>query len=444
MAPAISLLSGSTTITLNSGSVLVTRYDMAGPDVNQTTVEAGRDKQTLATPSWLNATETLELLITGATSAAVQTTVQSIEKALDAARQSARTWGGGRVYLQVQHDGDAVTWRSEILAGKLDVGDALDTLPRLRVEARLMVTRRPFWEGPRTALQLSTAADATPSTAERTLHVTDDSTAARNYIDIAASQVAGTLPAPIELQLRNGEAGGKWWRRYYLGNYTFMDAANIDPIFLGAASWFGASRAWTGATETLTHGWNLTAAQAADFSGQYCRMIAVVTGSPSAYYLRAAVTFDSTLHVPVYRAGRQTFVNSSGTYDLGVFPLPPGGYAESTYGLGVGISAQAATGGTLAIDHVQIMPAGLGLFRMIEQVGFQMTSDDAMVEDGPEGLVYARLISTGGRAPILRPYYEPLHIWPGRLNRLRVWIVGATKGDALEAQAWYRPRRLSI
>jgi len=171
------------------------------------TGEVGRDKQNLAIAGYNNVTESLDLLITGASVSAITTTIRGIESMLDAARQSARTWQGTRVYLEVEHDGDSAAWRSEVLAGQLSYNEALDQLSRLNVEARLTLTRRPFFEGARTALELSTVADTTPSTSERTLHITDNATAdERNYIHIAATEIEGNLPAPIELQIRNAEA----------------------------------------------------------------------------------------------------------------------------------------------------------------------------------------------------------------------------------------------
>jgi hypothetical protein len=148
--------------------------------------------------------------------------------------------------------------------------------------------------------------------------------------------------------------------------------------------------------------------------------------------------------VPIYKAGQQVLVDDSGVFDLGVVPLPPGGASADWTGINIAIYAQDDGGSTLDIDHIQLMPAGLGLFRKIVQQGFSVANTDAMVEDGPEGLTYIRVTASGARYPLLRGYYEPLHIWPGVDNRIRVYIDGATKGDAVEAQAWYRPRRVSV
>ena len=440
MAPTIQLYDGTTTINLNSSGILTTRHQFTGASIDQERVEAGRDKWNLGTPSWTNATESLDLLITKSTPALIQAEVQKIETMLDKARQSALTWSGARVYIQVKHDGDSMTWRSEILAGRLEFGDVLSDMALGRAEARLIYTRRHYWEGSRTALQLSTEADTTPTTNEVTLHLTDDATAGqRNYIHIAAAQVTGVLPAPVELQIRNAEATAKDWRGFHLGNFVHMDPATVDPILTG-----GTGTSWTIDAEQEVRRWALSDGQLDDFAGQFCRVLALITNTPAGYLRAVMMATVGGLRLPVYKAPSQVYVDGSGIWDLGVVPIPPGGYTQKATGLSLALFGQKSGGGTLTVDHVHIMPAGHGLYRYVAQPGFTTPNTVAFVDDGPEGRVYGRTVSTGDEYPILRPYGEPLHLWPGKINRLRVMIAGSTKGDAVEAQAWYRPRRLTI
>jgi len=442
MAPTIQLYDGTTTVNLNSSGILTTRHGFTGASIDQERVEAGRDKWDLGTPSWQNATESMDLLITGANAAAIQTSVQSIERLLDKARQSALTWRGARVYLQVQHDADSAAWRSEVLAGHLEYGDLLSEMAMGRAEARLIVTRRHYWEGARTQLQLSTEADSTPSTSERTLHLTDDATSGqRNYINIAAAQVTGVLPAPIELQLRNAEASSADWDGYHLGNFVHMDPANVDPILLGSA---GTATSWTADTEQEVIRWALTDAQLDDFAGQFCRVLAVISNTPSGYLRAVAMATLGGVRLPIYKPPAQVYVDGGGIWDLGVVPLPPGGYTQNATAIALAIYGQKTGGGTLTVDYVHLMPAGHGLYRYVEQPGFFVPNTAAFVDDGPEDRTYIRDTSSSAEYAILRPLGEPLYLMPGVQNRIRVMIRGSTKGDEVEAQAWYRPRRLSI
>lgn len=442
MGATIRLTDGTTTIDLNSGGILTTRHQFTGASIDQERVEAGRDKWNLSTPSWTNATESLDLLITKSTAALIQAEVQKIEALLDKARQSALTWRGARVYIQVQHDADSVIWRSEILAGKLEFGDVLSHMAMGRAEARLIITRRHYWEGPRTQLAISTETNPTPATAERTLQLTDDATAGeRNYIDIASTQVGGVLPAPIELQLRNAEVDSQAWTNYHLGNFVHMDPANVDPIMLGSA---GTITSWSADTEQEVIRWALSDAQLDDFAGQFVRVLAVLSNNPAGY-LRAVVQASvGGVRLAIYKPPAQVYVDSSGIWDLGVIPLPPGGYTQNATSINLAIYGQKVGGSTLTVDYVHLMPAGHGLYRHVAQTGFLIPNTDAFVDDGPEGRAYIREVSSGAEYPIVRPYGEPIYLWPGVANRLRVLIAGSTKGDAVAAQAWYRPRRLSI
>lgn len=448
-APAITITDGTTTINLNSLSsgvgIMTTKYHMMAPTINAETIEVGRDRQNLATPGYGNVTETLELVIIQSTVAGIQTSIQSIEIMLDGLRQSMRVWGPTKYYIQVQHSADGTSWRSELMAGQLEVGDVLDQLTYLSVECRLIITRRYYWEGARLALELSTAENTTPTTSEVALYVTDDQTAGeRNYINIASTQVGGALPTPIELQLRNAEATDVDWSVFHLSNYAKYSTA-IDPIYMGsAADSPGASRTWSVDYETMTHRWSVSATQCSYWKGAYVRLIAIITNTPDAYLRAGVVLGDATLSNPIYLAGSQVYVDSAGVWDLGVVPLPPYAYSGETDAMGIAIFGQVEGGATLTIDHIQLFMAGQHRYRRLEQMAYDLSNTYAVVEDGPEGLAYIRDTSDDGRLPIIRTFHDPLMIWPGITNLIRVYIRGATKGDQLEAKAWYRQRRLSI
>ena len=52
------------------------------------------------------------------------------------------------VYFNFQPDGDATTWRSEMLDARLEYKeDALSVYPQAKMPATLVLQRVPFWEG---------------------------------------------------------------------------------------------------------------------------------------------------------------------------------------------------------------------------------------------------------------------------------------------------------
>lgn len=180
MAHAISLTDGTTTVNL---------YDLSNTFVKAEGWE-------LATPGVGKEAEpeiadSLELLIQATSAANLQTAVHNIEGLLVSADRRARTGLGARVFVTVQFDGEASAWRSEIIAGKLELPQAPDQWGALKIEGVLGITRRNYWEGPRTQIAL-TNANGTSNTAGLTIYNHDDSDSGNdNYLQIAAASLSG-------------------------------------------------------------------------------------------------------------------------------------------------------------------------------------------------------------------------------------------------------------
>lgn len=118
----------------------------------------------------------------------------------------------------------------------------------------------------------------------------------------------------------------------------------------------------------------------------------------------------------------------------------------ATAGVAVILSVRSAGAGNATVDFVQLTPTQPGMFRKIVQLGFTILQNDLMVDDGPEGLVYFEDSANGNRYLIYRGENDPLHVWPGITQRLRVLVAGSTwtAGWSLKATAWYRPRVLTV
>jgi hypothetical protein len=455
MAVQITLTDGATTIQLNSGAILSLSpgYEMATPVVDETVLRNLGDGDTIGAPTWGNVTETIPLLITGANAAAVVASIQGIERLLDVARQNRLTWNAKRVWLTVQFDQDAGSWRSEVLAGRLVVAQLPDQIWRNRVEASLIVTRRYFWEGALTALELSSGPTGTPTTDWVTVYNADDLNGInRNWFHVAAAQVGGTLPSPLKLEIRNNSGLARSATTVHLSNYVFMDPTTVDPILRGEEAVGGATGTWGTSAETLTHRWLLTAGQIADLNGQYARIIMAPSTPPvkAATLLRAALLIDTTGAGPlvVLASGEQVLRGATGTLDLGVLPIPPGGAGVINGNLYLAIYGQVAGGDTLIVDWVQLMASGEGLYRRIQTVnqgGWNIPNGDVLTDDGPEGVVY--VTESGTRLSIYRGVHKPLHVWPGVTQRMRLMIAaqGAmVPGTVWQVKASYRPRRLTV
>lgn len=447
----VRLTDGTTTVNLNSTSpVQGCTYFPSPPDA--------------AAEGWAEeVSETCEVLLIG-TAAAVRATVNSIERLFETARQRRESGSGARLYVEYQAVTGDTYYRSEILYGRLVWSEAPaarrlgDTTPRVQVAIHW--TRRHFWEYACTsggdytpiAIALTSSANGSPVTTPVTLYSNDDATAAQtNWIGIANTQVIGTLPAPIKLKLAQADATSRAWRNFYLANNVFSDPTGMDPFLLGSEAEGGTPDASSWAT-AIDHSqndwvWHIPDAQLADLAGRYWRaLIAFSVTDGGGWYARADIAAESGGVYQTLWEGDEVYISSTGLYDLGAMPIPPGGYDTGAGNIALKVTVRAGSSGNGTVDFVQFTPTQPGMFRKIVQLGYTTPQNDLLVDDGPEGLTYYEDGSTGAHYLIMRAEGEPLHVWPGITQRLRVLVAGSTwtAGWKLTAQAWYRPRFITV
>lgn len=449
MALQIRITDGTTTVNLNTLPIICTDYPMASPEANEDVIKNLGDGDTLATPSWGNVTESLQLLITGASASAVRDSIQSIEKLLDKARQNRLTWRGVKVWIEVQFDQDSsVRWRSEILAGRLAHKKITDDIWRAKAESALIITRRYFWEGPETQLQLTSAGTGSPTTGYATIYNNDDASANTNWFQVDSAQVAGVIPAPLKLEFVNTSGSTRTLKSVHLGNYVHMDPTTIDPIFRADQAAYTDTTFGTG--EETSYRWLLPQALLNDTVGQYCRILVALSSLPAATSLARArlQNPDGVVYTDIV-VGEQVKVAGEAILDLGAMPIPPGGALVGsnafTY---LALSMQAASGSdTIGVDWIQVMPAGHGLYRQLRGVypNAGLTNNSLLIDDGIEGQCY--MVSGTDNYASYRGIHTPLHVWPGVTQRFRFMKQAngsLTPSEAFGVKAYYRQRRLTV
>ncbi len=442
MANVFSLTDGTTTIQLNSGDILTESYPIAEPGIDLQEIAGTESGGTVVNAPLRNVTESIDVVLTNN----ARSNLNVIERMFDLARQRQRDNAGPRVYIQVSID-EANTWRSEVLAGRVSLEHAPDQLWRNRVRATLHITRRYYWEGPETQLKLTSSANSTPTTSPVTLYNNDDATATQtNWIGIASSQVTGVLPAPIKLKLTNAELSALNYSEFFIANNVFSDPTGMDPFLLGTEAAGGATFSWSSSSQVTAYTWDLASTLLADTAGRYFRVLAAFSSASTGVYLQPVVLFGvGGLYIDIY-VGGEVYHNGEELVDLGAVPLPPGGYNPNTATVALAIRARKSGGGSLTLDFVQLTPTGHGIYRRVRQLGFAMESNDALVDDGIEGLVYGEEPDSD-RLPVMRGLNAPIHVWPNRTQRLRVLAresSGFVAGRKFTAQIWYRPRRLVL
>ncbi len=434
---------GTTTVDLSGGTTGITgcTYFPLAPSSGEATVG-----------------EQAELVCKGTTAANIRTALNNIERLCEAAARRYATGKGVRVYVEYKPvDGDSL-YRSELYGGRLVYSEEPgarrfgDTTPAIKVA--FVFERAPWWEGPEVELQLS-AQGQSAATGGRT--ITNNGT--DNWVQIAAAQVAGTLPGPVRLRLKNTTGAGKGYREFYIGVNAFASPSTFGGTRQGEADLTGTGSTASGSssggayrtfsvttTETLLASWLLTTAQMSA-GGRWCRLLARLVGYDSTKAVRVRPVIRDYYGLVTLWEGQPIWLPTvGGSYelvDLGSFPLPPGAYSADYAQCRLGLKMQASAATTVSIDYVQIVP--MDGYRHIAQVGMQIANNDYVEFDEIEGRFTS--LESSLRHPIHVATGPGLFLQPNLLQQIRVLHdEGFTSpiANTFSAQVWHRPRRSTV
>ena len=435
------LTDGTTTVHLQGSTAYITgcTYFPATPEPGETTV-----------------TDRVDLLLRGTTSQ-IRTAVRSIELLLETARRRQATGVGPRVYRYYAPLNSDTAWRSEVYNGRVVWSDE----PGLRrlttggstpitAAAALILERAPWEEGPETELAISSSANPTPTTGGV---ATVNDPAVGNWIQIAAEQVGGALPAPLRVRFTNTDSAARAYGNFYVG------------VNAGGGVW---SQVLQG--ESAISGG--TVVNSANFSGGQYLSVTLTAGSTSVVQWRVPTTmlaargrfFRLLAHIslisgalsvtPVVREyyglielwrGQETVLNPMfALHDLGAIPLPPLADAADAARVVVELRLRASTAGTAIIDYIALL--GADAFRRVRMAGMNTLPNDYIEIDEIESR-YTQVESVG-RHPLLAPLGTALMVWPNMINRIHFLFDTATGsapiGHTVRVRCWYRPRRPTV
>ena len=438
MAHALSITDGTTTFSLSTTNAYLILY-----------------VPTEAQPGETSVTESVEIMFYAASASAMQTAIQNLQRLLEGIRRR-QQWGvGPAVYFQFQPDGDATTWRSEMLDARLEYKeDTLSVFPQAKLPATLLLQRVPFWEGALTQIPL-TNQSASNNTSGITIYNHDDSgTNHDNYVQIAAAAVGGSLPAPVKLELTNGTGSTQNWKQIWLACNAFSDPANFTHILEGETQVAGGTTGSNAdssnssyATITINtqdvHQWALSAALLQDAQGYDFHMLARFRSVNGTVYIRPAI-YDSGGSYALWTGDEtQVTLTSDTIVDLGVCPLPPGGYGTAYAAQRYYWALRSASSVVVQTDFIAFFPANT--FRKLRMLS--TTANGAIVtDDQPEGRAYT--VASSVQTPNVAVSGLPLTVWPNTLQRIYVlWSyfdLSASISTTMSVKAWYRPRRASF
>lgn len=453
MAHALSISDGTNTVSLSTSNILLLSYVPTAPEMQDTAQFANGGDGGDVLPVYSNTSETIEIMFDNTSKTALQAQVESINRLLDLAKRRQTRRNGVRVYLKFTVDGDSATYRSEVLSGRLELGeDALRHYANIKVQARLYVNRRFYWEADdETELRLSKS-NVSATTGGVTIYNHDDGgTGHDNWVQITAAQVDGELPCPLRLTLTNNSGASQAYRNFHIGTNAFSDPANFDHILEGEDGSGGtvtsdsscsggsklANNSWTGTNLVqLTIG----GAQLQKAGGRWFRLLMRVASLTSSCYIQPQIRTSDGL-VILY-TGEEVLVNSAvPIVDLGSVPLPPSASAGVSWAdMKLTLSMRAVGTAGIQIDYVELMPTDS--YANFTQLGYSIPNNGVITIDGIEGVIH----SAG--FPIYSAPLPTVWVWPNQLQRL-IFTHDETTGpvsidNTILVRAYYRPRRLTI
>jgi hypothetical protein len=405
--------------------------------------------------------EVIDLVVYGSTTAEMQGRINAIERMFVTAERRNMTGSGPRVFLHIQASGESATWRGEVLAGLLELDkSAMSVFGQAQVKVELEVTRRAYWEDTTLRnLPLTNGNGAGATSGLNIVNHDDSGTGDDNWVQIAADQVTGVLPAGVQVRLTNDIGATRTYSKIYLALNAFSDPANFTHVLEGESRASGGSvvsdaaysngqalnfTIGSGVTPgTSTFTWTLPAATLQDAAGRPFRLLARFAGgigTTTAYAEVRAANGTSVL----WRGDSVALPDLyGGLLDMGVVPLPPGGYSTAYGALTLALTFTGIA--TRYLDFIQLTP--MDAFVLLEcmapcahgeAIMYDSIDDRQYILSGSAELGY--VTASGGR----------LLLQPGVINRLIVLqenSTGTNRGEISEsftALVRYRPRRLTI
>jgi len=275
----------------------------------------------------------------------------------------------------------------------------------------------------------------------------DNASSSTNWVGIASNRIAGVLPTPLRLRILNTSGSAIAPRNYYIALNANSSPTSMDCWLLGSESTSGASQSWGvgGITHSsLLFTFPLSNTLLSQAQGRAFRVLAAFSSVGGGPTLRAGVWSNiGGVYTPLV-LGRE--INNSANYelvDLGAFPIPPGGYNINTTAAALVITARAAFAGGLTMDFTQLMATDA--YRRLEQIGYNTSNNEGVEDDGISGGTY--YWDGSNKYPIVKGYYEPILVYPGKAQRLYILFDEGTDfvaGRKMQVRAFYRPRVRTI
>lgn len=367
-SPVLSLVYGATTLTLSSGSYLISAYtprnDGEGVDY---------------------VSESAEIMVVATSTALVQTAVNDIIKAFRQADIYQNQRYGSPVYVTLTPEGYATAIRSRLISGSCDPTPGIFDPNWGKFRALITVSwlRQNFWEdeNPTTATLWNNSGSWTiTGSASNAYDATRD-----NWARVVTT-VGGDLPADVSLTIKNTNAtdsttayvedvyvacGNLDATQFsYEGEYAVSVGTGATVTGSGLASCSNSSYvnwSWSGTAEYNPMYWSVPSGSATAYAGKYYNLFMRFTEAPSA---DCDAKFRLSYAVGTATAGETAWVPLSSTKCLqyiATMKIPPYPLTDTAAALNLELWLRSSTSGThtMKLDFIGVMPTEAGFRRLI-------------------------------------------------------------------------------
>jgi len=272
--------------------------------------------------------------------------------------------------------------------------------------------------------------------------------------------VTGVLPAGCQVRLTNDIGASRTFTKIYLALNAYSDPANFSHILEGEsrasggtvvsdATYYSNGQALSftvgsgGTPSTSTFAWTLPAATLQDAAGRPFRLLARFAGGLGTTTVFAEVRAANGSSV-LWRGDSVALPDLyGGLTDLGVVPLPPGGYSTAYGALTLALTFTGIA--TRYLDFLQLTP--MDAFVLLECVA-PCAHGESVMYDSIDGRQY--ILSGSAELGYVTASGGNLLLQPGVINRIIVLqenSTGTNRGEIYEmftVLVRYRPRRLTI
>ncbi len=397
--------------------------------------------------------DSLEVNLEAPDPAAVASGIEAVERWLVRVEERASQRLDDPVFLWVTPFGD-IPWRSPLVGGSIE---ARSSSPEMGAAClRLRLTRCNYWEGPETQVRLSNSF-VPPTLGELSvINHNDSSPAHDNYVEIAGEDVAGSLPTPALIRMRNLSAGtvgqvligalqhgyqGELFEHNWEGEAASGGSSQPDAACSGGAR---QTVTWNGPGEMGLLTWSVQVDMLARAGARPFRGILRLSPAPGYddLWLRLKVMGGGSL---LYETPWTLVPAGSEVVDLGAFPLPPYAFACGTFGaVDLALFARRKEGGpsTLSVDALTLLPLD-GWRRLVSREG-GLAQNRLLVDDGEREAVYVQ--DGPDCSGDFVAYGEPIWLLPADTQRLVFFQVDqgglrAPIDRVLNVCVHYQPRR---